>query len=84
MKRPLALAVLSAMLAGSAAPAFAQCAMCRASIEGSAEGRRVSADLNRAILVLFAAPYLVSGTCATFLFRRRIRSFLKERLSRRP
>jgi hypothetical protein len=74
---------LAVLLAGGAAPAFAQCAMCRASIEGSAEGRRVSADLNRAILVLFAAPYLVSGTCATFLFRRRISSFLKEQLSRR-
>ena len=75
-------AALAASLAVSAAPAFAQCAMCRASIEGSAEGRGVSTDLNRAILVLFAAPYLVSGTSATFLFRRRIRTFLKKQLSR--
>ena len=67
----------------AAAPrAVAQCSMCRASVESSAEARRISGELNRAILVLFAAPYLVVGTCTSVLFRRRIGAFLKTRLRR--
>lgn len=80
------IALLAALAAGSfglAAPARAQCAMCRASIESSAEARRVSGELNRAILVLFAAPYLVVGTCTTLLFRRRIGAFLRKRTASR-
>jgi len=78
--RLLALAVL---LAGAALPARGQCSMCRAAVESSAESRRIAGELNRAILVLFAAPYLVVGTCASVLFRRRIGTFLKTRLLRR-
>jgi len=78
--RLLALAVL---LAGAALPARAQCAMCKATLESSEEGRRVSSELNRAILLLVAAPYAVFGTCASVLFRRRIGAFLKTRLLRR-
>jgi hypothetical protein len=63
-----------------APPAFAQCAMCKATLESSEEGRRVSGELNRAILVMLAAPYLVFGTCASVLFRHRIAAFLKTRL----
>jgi len=77
------LLALAALLAGAAAPARAQCAMCKATLESSEEGRRVSSELNRAILVMVAAPYLVFGTCASVLFRRRIGSFLKTRLFRR-
>ena len=74
---------LAALLAFTAVPARAQCAMCKATLESSEEGRRVSSELNRAILVMVAAPYLVFGTCASVLFRRRIGSFLKARLLRR-
>ena len=74
---------LAALLAGAAVPASAQCAMCKATLESSEEGRRVSGELNRAILVMVAAPYLVFGTCASVLFRRRIGSFLKTHLLRR-
>ena len=53
-------------------PAFAQCAMCRATVTQSVEGRAMSEKLNTAILVMFFAPYLVFGTLATILFRARI------------
>jgi hypothetical protein len=78
--RPLALA---ALLLGAALPARAQCAMCKATLESSEEGRRVSGELNRAILVMLVAPYAVFGTCASVLFRRRIAAFLKSKLPRR-
>lgn len=81
--RLLALAVLLAGAALPALPARAQCAMCKATLESSEEGRRVSSELNRAILLLVAAPYAVFGTCASVLFRRRIGTFLKTRLLRR-
>lgn len=82
--RCLALAgALAASLLGGPAAARAQCAMCKATLESSQEGRRVSGELNRAILVMLAAPYLVFGTCASVLFRRRIASFVKNRLTRR-
>lgn len=74
---------LAALLAGAALPSRAQCAMCKATLESSEEGRRVSGELNRAILVMLAAPYLVFGTCASVLFRRRIGAYLKTRLLRR-
>lgn len=80
------LAVAGALAAGllaGASPARAQCAMCKATLERSEEGRRVAGELNRAILVMLAAPYLVFGTCASVLFRRRIASFLRKRLFRR-
>lgn len=74
--------VLAATLAGAPA-AQAQCSMCRASVENSEEGRRVAGDLNRAILLMFLAPYAVFGTFATLLFRRRITGLLRQRLSSR-
>jgi hypothetical protein len=77
------LLALLALCAGAAAPARAQCAMCKATLESSDEGRRVSGELNRAILVMLAAPYLVFGACAGMLFRRPIGAFLKARLRRR-
>ena len=83
LRRALVPLSLAALLAGAAAPARAQCAMCKATLESSEEGRRVSGELNRAILVMLAAPYLVFGTCASVLFRRRIGAFLKTRLLRR-
>ncbi len=82
MTRPawFAAAALLAALLAAPAPACAQCAMCKATLERSEEGRRVSAELNHAILLMLAAPYLVFSTCAGFVFRRRISAFLKTRL----
>ncbi len=55
---------------------LAQCAMCRATVTQSPEGRAMSEKLNTAILVMFFAPYLVFGTVATVLFRARITPFV--------
>lgn len=57
-------------------PVLAQCAMCRATVAQSPEGREMSEKLNTAILVMFFAPYLVFGTAATVLFRARIAPFV--------
>lgn len=76
---PLVTALATAILLLSVAePAIAQCAMCKTVVNGSAEGQAVSGELNRAILVMLAAPYLVFGTLAAVLFRKPLR----ERLSR--
>jgi hypothetical protein len=57
-------------------PVLAQCAMCRATVTQSPEGREMSEKLNTAILVMFFAPYLVFGTVAAVLFRARITPFV--------
>ena len=51
-------------------PVAAQCAMCKTVLTGSAEGRAFSRELDRAILLMFVAPYLVFGTLAVVLFRK--------------
>lgn len=76
MSRPRSLvllagvAVLGLLIAN---PAWAQCALCKAALESSPEGRAMGASLNKAILVMLAAPYLVFGAVALALFRRRVR-----------
>jgi hypothetical protein len=54
-----------------AAVALAQCAMCKASLQGSTDG--IGAEFNRAILVMLAGPYLVMGVFGVLLFRQRLR-----------
>jgi hypothetical protein len=72
------LAVAGLALAGLLAtgPAQAQCAMCKATVTQSPEGRAMAEKLNHAILVMFFAPYLVFGTIAAVVFRARIAPFL--------
>jgi hypothetical protein len=68
----LARIVLASALAAATLPArsaLAQCAMCQATLTSSAEGRALAGPLNRAILLLFAAPYLVAGVFALVAFR---------------
>ena len=69
----LALAVV-AVLVLVAAPqaALAQCSMCRAVVEQSPEGQRVAGELNKAIVLMFFAPYLIFGSFAAVLFRSRL------------
>lgn len=54
-------------------PASAQCAMCKTALTNSEEGRGLSAEFNRAILVMLVAPYLMMGGFAAYLLRGRIR-----------
>ncbi len=65
----LALALLAC--AAVALPSLAQCAMCRTALTQSPEGRAMASSLNRAILVLMAAPYAVFGTGVLWFFRHR-------------
>ena len=78
-RRPAALlAIAGLLLVGLLAtePALAQCAMCKATVAQSPEGRAMAEKLNNAILVMFFAPYLVFGTIAAVVFRARFTPFL--------
>ena len=67
----LLLALVLVVLLGATETSFAQCAMCKAVLQGSAEGRQLSKSLDTAILVMLVAPYTVIGTFLTLAFRRR-------------
>jgi hypothetical protein len=54
--------------------AAAQCQMCKTALTNSAEGREISQQFNRAILLMIGAPYAVFGVVGAALFRDRIRS----------
>jgi hypothetical protein len=74
VRRFLALALLVAPLVLSAAPVMAQCAMCQTALMNSPEGRGMGQEFNRAILVMFFAPYAVFTVVGTVLLRHRIRA----------
>jgi hypothetical protein len=51
----------------------AQCAMCRAAAETAhAEGSKDVAGLNKGILMLFLAPFIIIGTI-TYLWRKNVK-----------
>jgi len=75
----LALALLAAL--ALAPTAFAQCAMCKAAVTNSPEGMALAESLNRAILLMMAAPYLTAGATALVIFRHRIRARLGRALA---
>jgi hypothetical protein len=78
-----ALAAAAALLALAAAePALAQCAMCKAVVESSVEGRAMSASLNRAILLMLFAPYVVAGSVAAVVLRGRLGAGARRLLAR--
>ena len=74
MRRLAHLVLLAAPLLLSAAPVFAQCAMCQTALMNSPEGRGMGQEFNRAILVMFFAPYAVFTVVGTVLLRHRIRA----------
>jgi hypothetical protein len=80
-RRLAPLLALPLAFAGLSGPALAQCAMCRSTLAGSLEGAALQGPLNRAILVLLAAPYLVLGAFVLLLWRERV---LRRRGSRQP
>jgi hypothetical protein len=53
--------------------AAAQCQMCKTALTNSAEGREITQQFNRAILLMIGAPYAVFGVVGAALFRERIR-----------
>ena len=74
MRRLIVLLAAIAPLLLSAAPVFAQCAMCQTALMNSPEGRGMGQEFNRAILVMFFAPYAVFTVVGTVLLRHRIRA----------
>jgi len=60
------------LLALLAAPAAAQCVMCKTALTGSPEGRAMTAHFNHGILLMVFAPYLVMGAFAVAVFHERI------------
>jgi hypothetical protein len=74
VRRLAHLALLALPLLLSAAPLFAQCAMCQTALMNSAEGRGMGQEFNRAILVMLFAPYAVFTVVGTVLLRHRIRA----------
>jgi len=55
--------------------------MCKTALTGSAEGRRVASEFNKAILVMLVAPYAVVATGVVLVFRDRLRLRLADRLA---
>jgi hypothetical protein len=45
------------------------CAMCRAALESSPEGKTLAAGLARGILLMLALPYGLMGTFGFFIYR---------------
>jgi hypothetical protein len=65
------LTALSLLLA-TAAPAAAQCVMCKTALTSSPEGHAMGAQFNHAILLMLFAPYVVAVAFTLTVFRRRI------------
>jgi hypothetical protein len=86
--RPLLRALVAVSVLGlplaAPAPAAAQCAMCKTALTNSEEGRGMTAEFNRAILVMLLAPYLLMGAGATYLLRGRIRTLAARVAARFP
>jgi hypothetical protein len=60
------------LLALLAAPAAAQCVMCKTALTGSAEGRAMTARFNHGILLMVFAPYFVMAGFVVVVFRERL------------
>lgn len=78
MRKALAIAVLAVLLGAAAAPASAQCVMCKTALTDSPEGRAINRTFNRAILLMLVAPYVVVGTLMATVFRRPLVAVLRE------
>lgn len=70
MNRALALLAL-ALLTLSASDVEAQCVMCKAVAENSAEDGSLGRGLNAGILYLMGIPYAIMAFFAWFVFRKR-------------
>lgn len=68
----------------SGVESFAQCAMCRATLENNLSNGNVgiAAGINFGILYLLFAPYVAVGTLAFFWFKMSRSNALKESLKR--
>lgn len=67
-------AVLVVLLAAVAVEAAAQCVMCKAVAEDSAEANGLGRGLNTGILYLMAVPYVLLGVFGYVWYRNRKRA----------
>jgi len=81
MIRAAALVAIALLVAG-AAPAAAQCVMCKTALTSSPEGHAMGAQFNQAILLMLFAPYVVAAAFVGMVWRRRIGAALLRALHR--
>jgi hypothetical protein len=62
---------VAGLLAATAAPVLAQCAMCKAAVAGSAEAARMAGGMNLAVLVLLIPPVALFCAFMVVLYRYR-------------
>ena len=67
----LVFAAVSVILLAFAEPSFAQCAMCKAAIEGSADAAAAAKGLNLAALVLLVPPVSIFAGLFGVIYRYR-------------
>jgi len=65
------LAVAAGLMVAASSPAFAQCAMCKAAIESSADAAAASKGLNLAALVLLIPPVSIFAGLFGVFYRYR-------------
>jgi hypothetical protein len=71
MKKIALLALLS-IVALNAVPVLAQCPMCKTALNSNADGknkRKVGNGINKGILFLLSAPYLLVGTAGFIWYK---------------
>jgi hypothetical protein len=77
-KKTSSFLVLLILLLVNQSSTFAQCAMCRTSVESDlAHGGSIGLGLNTGILYLMAIPYLILMTGAYFFFKKPIDEKIK-------
>ena len=69
MRKLLPIMLAFAVLITFAAPAWAQCAMCRTALESSAEGKVLASSFAQGILLLLFLPYATFGTISYAVYR---------------
>ncbi len=71
MQKALKIGFLSVVMVLFNTASFAQCAMCRASVENNVSNRdtSVAAGLNLGIMYLFVMPYLIAMVLGFFWYR---------------
>lgn len=67
----LVFAAVSVIVLALAEPSFAQCAMCKAAIEGSADAAAAAKGLNLAALVLLVPPVSIFAGLFGVIYRYR-------------
>ena len=78
IKKHIPLLILLMMMLLGNVNSFAQCAMCKTSVESDLKnGGSIGTNLNTGILYLMMIPYVILITGAYFFFRKQINAKLK-------